>query len=529
MAGVPISVITGEGVPSSRTITINGVTYDLSQNRSWSVGGGGGGGTGTVTSVALTTPTGLTVSGSPITTSGTLSINLASGYSIPTTVKQSNWDDAYTFVGLFPTQTGNSGKFLTTNGSALSWATISGSGTVTSVGLSVPTGLSISGSPITTSGTLAVTFTSGYSIPLDTSQTNWNTAYGWGNHASAGYLTTSAAATTYVPKTRTITINGTSYDLSADRSWTISASATAGGSDKQVQYNSGGAIAGATNVEIVNGNLTLVDTATPTTPSANRIALYSDAMATRQMVASVTPDGTTFDFQSAIFTQTTFMWLPSTGTTVGINWGTSWTARNSGTSAAQSTPAISSTDAISSMVRSLFGTGTTATGSSGFQSASQLCWRGNASNLGGFFFVCRFALAARSGTSQLLIGLSALNAALAGEPSAQNSTLAVGFDSTDSNFKFISRSTTAATSYDTTVAINTTTIYDIYIYASPNGSSVTYELRNALTNTTLATQTESTNLPASTTMMYAHAQIRSASGTTAKTLAISKLYLETNL
>lgn len=529
MAGVPISVITGEGVPSSRTITINGVTYDLSQNRSWSVGGGGGGGTGTVTSVSMTAPTGLTVSGSPITTSGTLALAFASGYSIPTNIKQSNWDDAYTWVGSFPTQTGNSGKFLTTNGSALSWATISGSGTVTSVGLSVPTGFSISGSPITTSGTLALSFAAGYSLPLDSSQTNWNTAYGWGNHASAGYLTTSSAATTYTPQSRTITINGTTFDLSANRSWTISASATAGGSDKQVQYNSGGAIAGASNVEIVNGNLTLVDTTTPTTPATGKLAVYSDAMAARQMVSSIAPDGTTFDFQSAIFTQSTYMWLPSTGATVSIAWGTTYTARNAGTGAAQTTPAISSTDAISSMVRSLFSTGTTATGSSGFQSATQLCWRGNASNLGGFFFVCRFALAARSGTNRLLIGLSALNAALAGEPSAQNSTLAIGFDSTDSNFKFISRSTTAVTSYDTTVAINTTTIYDIYIYASPNSSSVSYELRNALTNAVLATQTESTNLPASTTMLYTHAQIMSASGTTAKTLAISKMYLETNL
>jgi len=29
---------------------------------------------------------------------------------------------------------------------------------------------------------------------------NWNTAYGWGNHGSAGYLTTSSAAQTYAPK-----------------------------------------------------------------------------------------------------------------------------------------------------------------------------------------------------------------------------------------------------------------------------------------------------------------------------------------
>lgn len=63
-------------------------------------------------------------------------------------------------------------------------------GTVTSVAMSVPTGLSISGSPITASGTLALSYTSGYSIPTTAKQTNWDTAYGWGNHASAGYAKT---------------------------------------------------------------------------------------------------------------------------------------------------------------------------------------------------------------------------------------------------------------------------------------------------------------------------------------------------
>jgi hypothetical protein len=51
---------------------------------------------GTVTSVGLSVPTGLSVTGSPITTSGTLAIALASGYAIPTTAKQNNWDTAYT-------------------------------------------------------------------------------------------------------------------------------------------------------------------------------------------------------------------------------------------------------------------------------------------------------------------------------------------------------------------------------------------------------------------------------------------------
>jgi hypothetical protein len=70
-----------------------------------------------------------------------------------------------------------------------------GSGTVTSVAMTVPTGFQISGSPITTSGTLALTFASGYSLPTDANQSNWSTAYSWGNHASAGYATASNTMT----------------------------------------------------------------------------------------------------------------------------------------------------------------------------------------------------------------------------------------------------------------------------------------------------------------------------------------------
>jgi len=64
--------------------------------------------------------------------------------------------------------------------------------TVSSVALSAPTGFTVSGSPITTSGTLALAFAAGYSLPTTASQTNWDTAYGWGDHAAAGYLTSEA-------------------------------------------------------------------------------------------------------------------------------------------------------------------------------------------------------------------------------------------------------------------------------------------------------------------------------------------------
>jgi len=80
---------------------------------------------------------------------------------------------------------------------AIGAGTSSTVGTVTSVAMSVPTGLTISGSPITTSGTLALTLTAGYSIPTTAIQANWNTAFGWGNHAGLypTYVGTGATGT----------------------------------------------------------------------------------------------------------------------------------------------------------------------------------------------------------------------------------------------------------------------------------------------------------------------------------------------
>ena len=200
--------------------------------------GPGGGGSGTVTSIqASGGSTGLTFSGGPITTSGTLTlggtlavtnggtgqtgvpvagqllIGNGSGFNLSTLTAGSNititngagtitiaaaggaagvtsWSGGTTGLtpnvatggnvvlagvleidnggtgqttangainALLPSQTGNSGKYLTTNGTDTQWSTISGSGTVTSVGLqSNLSGVTITNSPVTTSGTITI-------------------------------------------------------------------------------------------------------------------------------------------------------------------------------------------------------------------------------------------------------------------------------------------------------------------------------------------------------------------------------------
>lgn len=91
-----------------------------------------------------------------------------------------------------PSQTGNSGKFLSTNGSTASWSTVAAgnAGTVTSVSATVPAFMSVSGSPITASGTLAFSL-SGSALPASSGGTG-QTSYAVGDLLYAGTTTTLA-------------------------------------------------------------------------------------------------------------------------------------------------------------------------------------------------------------------------------------------------------------------------------------------------------------------------------------------------
>jgi hypothetical protein len=101
---------------------------------------------------------------------------------------------------------------------------------------------------------------------------NWNTAFTWGNHALAGY----------VPNTRTISINGTAFDLTVNRSWNVGTVTSVGLSLPNVFILSGSPIT-------TTGTLT----ATLTSQTANMIFASPDGSpgtpAFRSLVTSDLP------------------------------------------------------------------------------------------------------------------------------------------------------------------------------------------------------------------------------------------------
>jgi hypothetical protein len=153
---VAYAVVHSGGTYKGATATVSGLVF---KGGLYISGTFSGGGSGTVTSVGLSLPSFITVSGSPVTTSGTLTGTLANQtantvFAGPT----SGSSAAPTFRAIVAadlgTGTANSTTYLRGD---LTWATISGTGTVTSVALSLPSFITVSGSPVTTSGTLTGT------------------------------------------------------------------------------------------------------------------------------------------------------------------------------------------------------------------------------------------------------------------------------------------------------------------------------------------------------------------------------------
>ena len=247
----------GGGIASTRTITINGVTYDLSANRTWTLTTAN---ISEVTNLYYTDARARAAISESVTgldyNSATGVFSTTTGYGIPTTSSQTNWDAAYNDKINSAAVTGTTTKTLTLtqqDGGTItaSW-TDDNTDAVTSIFGRTGVVVAISGdytTTLVTEGTnlyytdvrsrtaisLTTTGTSGAATYDNTTGvinipqyqggvTSFNTRTGAITLSSSDVTT----ALTYTPVTnaRTLTINGTTYDLTADRSWSIAAGVT---------------------------------------------------------------------------------------------------------------------------------------------------------------------------------------------------------------------------------------------------------------------------------------------------------------
>ena len=232
------------------------------QNNSWANFGSGD---GSVTSVNVSGgSTGLTTSGGPITGSGVITL-------VGTPVSATNIADGATNkipYQVTPSNTGfidapvSADTFLKWSGSAFTWGAVAGAGTVTSVdGSGGTTGLTFTGGPITSSGTLTL----GGTLDVDNGGSGTTTLTGYliGNGASA--FTASAT----IPNTA-ITGLGTMSTQAA------SSVAITGGTINGTTVGATSAAAGTfTSVAMTSGTIT----ATPSSGNDIVNKTYADTIA----------------------------------------------------------------------------------------------------------------------------------------------------------------------------------------------------------------------------------------------------------
>jgi len=152
-----------------------------------------------------------------------------------------------------------------------------GGGSVTSVGLSAPAFLSVGGSPVTGSGTLALSY-SGTALPIANGGTGATSAISAFNALAPSQTSNSG---------KYLTTDGT------NTSWaTVSSGGSPGGSTTQIQYNNAGAFAGSANLTFDGTTLTAAGLAGPHNGTVGAGTPNTGAFTT--LSASSTVSGTGF-------------------------------------------------------------------------------------------------------------------------------------------------------------------------------------------------------------------------------------------
>lgn len=211
-----------------------------------------------------------------------------------------------------------------------------------------------------------------------------------------------------------------------------------------------------------------------------------------------------------------------------------WAINNS-ESGTPTTVNIASTNLFTSMRRLQYKTAASSASVAGTRHNNLSFWRGNASGLGGFYFVCRFGFSVANTTNkQAFIGFRNSSSAIAGNtnPSSLTNCIYFGIDATQTTLRFghndgSGTATTSDLGANFPTNTNSADMYEVRMFAAPNAGTVYYWAKNLSTGNVTSGNT-STDLPSSTTFLCPAIWISNGSDATAVGIDVVQYSILTN-
>ena len=296
---------------------------------------------------------------------------------------------------------------------------------------------------------------------------------------------------------------GTTNFLRADGTFAApGGGGTPGGSSGEVQYNNGGAFAGAADVEIEGGQLRLPAIATPSVPAAGGVKVFGKDMGNAPWPHFLAPDGVVpWPVQPYVGDGRFYAWLPIVGGTTASLIG--WPAQSvNGTS---TTAAIGTGNRRTNAQRMEFLVTAASTGACAHFRIAQAGFgvNGSAAWEGGFRGLMHGAPATgcSNASHRFFMGLGDSLAMSDVDPSSQTQVVGIGYDSADANLQFMHNDASGTcTKIDLGASFAKPTTdrsvwYRLRLYAPPGTTRLLcYEVTNLETGA-VAVGAVTTNLP----------------------------------
>lgn len=308
------------------------------------------------------------------------------------------------------------------------------------------------------------------------------------------------------------------------------------GSPTQLQYNAGGGLFGAlANVNAINGNLSLSQIATPSTPVGGTGVIYADSGDTDQQLAYVNSYGRVTPIQYGWSHKIVGQILVGNGSLPVGSFDYLGAVTVTGTADSNgSTKTYSAGSVLTNLTRQKI------TSAAALNSGAEICMAdpkraaivGSGSQGWGSKLTITFGLATYVTTQRIFVGYSQYASASAYnvDPSTLLNCAAIIKDANDINFSFFfNDGTGAGVKIDTGIAPALNGVYRVTVFIPSNGSSFNVNISQINTDSIspqAAYNQATTNVPLSGQFLYPHMFASTAASTTAVTMTLINLYEE---